>query len=124
MRSDQQLDRVRRICLALPEASERLSHGMPTFFTGKKVLANFADNHHNDGHLAIWLPAPDGAQAGLIGASPHKFYRPAYVGHRGWVGIELAEIDDDELIHHIHTAWRLVATKRALKAFAEKTSGR
>ena len=113
-----QLERVRAICLALPAASERLSHGEPTWFVGKRVFTMFADNHHNDGHLAVWLPVLAGMQMMLIEAAPEKFYKPPYVGVRGWVGIELAQIDDAELAHHIETAWRLVAPKkvRALRA--------
>ena len=103
------LHRLRHICLALPEVTERLSHGEPTFFVGKKVFAMFANNHHNDGHVAVWLPVPSGAQPMLIDGAPQKFFKPPYVGVRGWVGIELAAIDDDELAHHITTAWRLIA---------------
>lgn len=120
--SEQQLERVRAICLDLPGTEERLSHGEPTFFIGKKVFTMFANNHHNDGHIAVWLPVPEGAQMGLIGASPQKFFRPPYVGHRGWVGIELAEIDTDELTHHIHTAWRLIAPKRLRQAYEQQNS--
>ena len=103
------LQRLRHICLALPGVTERLSHGEPTFFVGKKVFAMFANNHHNDGHVAVWLPVPSGAQPMLIDGAPQKFFKPPYVGVRGWVGIELAAIDDDELAHHITTAWRLIA---------------
>lgn len=110
--SANQLDRVRSICLALPEATERLSHGEPTFFVGKRVFTMFANNHHKDGHIAIWLPVPEGMQMMLIEAAPEKFYKPPYVGVRGWVGIELAAIDDAELAHHIETAWRLIAPKK------------
>ena len=120
--SEQHLQRVRDICLALPETSERLSHGEPTFFAGKKVFTMFANNHHNDGHVAVWIPAPAGAQEGMIEAAPYKFFKPPYVGVRGWVGIELAEIEPEELMHHIHTAWRLIATKRAIKAFEEPSN--
>ncbi|MCB0127070.1 MAG: MmcQ/YjbR family DNA-binding protein [Caldilineaceae bacterium] len=110
--STAQLERVRTICLALPEATERLSHGEPTFFVGKRVFTMFAGNHHNDGHIAVWLPVPEGMQMMLVEAEPQKFYKPPYVGARGWVGIELAAVDDDELAHHIHTAWRLIAPKK------------
>src|SRR5580765_1972494 len=102
--SRKNIDRVRRICLALPETSERLSHGEPTFFVRKKVFAMFSNNHHNDGHVAVLLPAPPGIQKGLIDASPEKFYRPAYVGVRGWVGIELDRISDEELASHVREA--------------------
>jgi len=112
LRSEPHLDRVRAICLALPEATERLSHGEPTFFVGKRVFTMVANNHHNDGHIAVWLPVPVGMQMGLIEAEPQKFYKPPYVGVRGWVGIELAAIDDDELTHHIQSAWRLIAPKK------------
>ncbi len=112
--SNLQLERVRRICLALPETSEKLSHGEPTFFVRKKVFVMFADNHHNDGHIAIWLPVPDGFQTSLIEASPDIYFKPPYVGVRGWVGIELANIKEEDLNFHIQTAWELVAPKRLL----------
>lgn len=107
------MQRVRAICLALPETTERLSHGEPTFFVGKKVFAMGADNHHGDGRIAVWIPVPPGAQSMLIEAAPRKFFKPPYVGVRGWVGIELTEIDTAELAHHLRTAWRLIAPKRA-----------
>lgn len=110
--SEQPLARVRQICLALPATSERLSHGEPTFFVGKKVFAMFANNHHNDGRVAVWLPAPPGIQPMLIEAAPEKFFKPPYVGPRGWVGIELAQISDDELAIHVRNAWGLVAPKK------------
>ncbi|MCE7986895.1 MAG: MmcQ/YjbR family DNA-binding protein [Caldilinea sp. CFX5] len=123
--SAEQLVRVRGICLALPEAMEKLSHGEPTFFVGKKVFAMFANNHHNDGRIAVWLPVPPGMQPMMIEASPEKFFKPPYVGVRGWVGIELAQIDDDELTHHVHTAYRQIAPKKLrllMEATVEKTA--
>lgn len=119
--SEKQIARVRKICLALPETSEKLSHGEPTFFAGKKVFCMFANNHHGDGHIAVWVPAPAGAQAVLIEASPKKFFRPPYVGVKGWVGIELIKARDRELAGHILTAWRLVAPKKAVAAFDHAT---
>ena len=106
------LQRVRRICATLPETTEKLSHGEPTFFIRKKVFAMFSNNHHHDGHIAVLLPAPPGIQALLIENSPEKFYKPPYVGVRGWVGIELGQISDEELASHIRQAWRLVAPKK------------
>ena len=108
----EQLERVRGICLALPAATEKLSHGEPTFFVGKKVFAMFANNHHNDGRVAVWLPVPPGMQPMLIEASPEKFFKPPYVGVRGWVGIHLAQIDEEELTFHLHTAYRQIAPKK------------
>ena len=117
--NEQHLQRVRDICLALPETTERLSHGEPTFFVGKKVFAMFANNHHHDGRIAVWIPVPPGAQSMLIDAAPQKFFKPPYVGVRGWVGIELAEISPEELAHHLRTAWQQIAPKRLLSALGD-----
>ena len=87
--AEEHLHRVRRICAALPGTTERISHGEPTFFTNKKVYVTFANNHHHDGHVAVWIAATPGLQATLIKNDPRKFFRPPYVGVRGWVGIEL-----------------------------------
>jgi hypothetical protein len=95
--SNRQLERVRRICSALPETAERLSHGEPTFFVKGKVFVMFADNHHNDGHVAIWIPVPSGFQEAFIEANPETYFYPPYVGVRGWVGVELARISDQDL---------------------------
>jgi hypothetical protein len=114
--SEKQLQRVRHICLSLPETSEKLSHSEPTFFVHKKVFTMFANNHHNDGHLAVWLPVPVGEQELLIEGSPETFFKPPYVGVRGWVGIELSTINDTELASFIQEAWTLVAPKRLHKS--------
>lgn len=90
--SEEQLQRVRRICGTLPDTTEKLSHGEPTFFVRKKVYVMFANNHHNDGHVAVWIPVPPGMQEMLIHTSPRTFFRPPYVGVKGWVGIELDQI--------------------------------
>ena len=105
------LERVRRICVALPECEERLSHGEPTFFVHKKVFAMFANNHHNDGHVAVWIPAGPGLQAMMIRDAPEIFFKPPYVGARGWIGVELSPIGDEELTDLIRNAWHLVAPK-------------
>lgn len=107
-----QIERVRRICLSLPETWEKISHGEPTWFVGKKVFAMFSNNHHNDGHIAITIPAAIGIQEMLIKKSPKKFYRPPYVGVRGWVGIEVDRVSDKELAGHLQEAWRLIATPK------------
>jgi hypothetical protein len=114
------LQRVRRICLGMPETWEKLSHGEPTFFVGKKVFAMFANNHHNDGRIAVWCPAPIGIQAMLIETEPEKFFKPPYVGVRGWIGIHLDSVRDAELTSHLHQAWRLIATAKIQRAFEEK----
>ncbi|HXD32117.1 MAG TPA: MmcQ/YjbR family DNA-binding protein [Pyrinomonadaceae bacterium] len=106
---EQQIERVRRICMALPETTEKISHGEPTWFVKKKVFAMFSNNHHNDGHVAVVAPAPLGVQAALIEASPKKFYKPPYVGGRGWIGIEVPRVSDKELTFHLREAWLLIA---------------
>ena len=111
---NKQLERVRRICLALPETSERLSHGEPTFFVHKKVFVMFANNHHEDGRIAVWLPVPSGFQTDLIETAPAIYFKPPYVGVRGWVGIDLDQIGEDDLRFMIQTAWELIAPKRLL----------
>ncbi len=110
-KGEEHIERVRRICLALPGATEKLSHGEPTFFV-KKVFAMCSNNHHHDGHIAVVIPAAIGIQEMLIKTSPKKFYRPPYVGVSGWVGIELPRVSDKELTLHLHEAWRLIAPKK------------
>ena len=109
-----QLDRVRRICATMPSALEKLSHGAPTFFVEKDkgVFAMFMDNHHQDGHLAVWLPAPSGLQTALIGDAPATYFKPPYVGSSGWIGIELDQIGDETLQIHMREAWELAASKK------------
>jgi hypothetical protein len=109
---EEHLARVRRICLALPGTTEKLSHGEPTFFVRKKVYTMFANNHHNDGHVAVWIPAEPGLQELLVHTSPEKYFRPPYVGVKGWVGVELDAVSDEELSLHIHDAWQSIGRKR------------
>lgn len=111
-----QIERVRRICLALPETWEKISHGEPTWFVGKKVFAMFSNNHHDDGHVAVTVPAAIGIQEMLIKKAPNKFYSPPYVGCRGWIGIEVDRVSDKELALHIHEAWMLIAPKKLTAA--------
>ena len=118
------LERLRRICSRLPETTEKLSHGEPTFFVKDKVFVMFADNHHNDGHIAVWLPVPSGFQNTLIESAPEIFFKPPYVGVRGWVGIELDRINDQDLTYHIEVAWELIAPKRLLSRVRTKDSSK
>jgi hypothetical protein len=115
------IERVRRICLALPDATERLSHGEPTFFvSGKKVFVMCADHHHDD-RLAIWCSAPEGFQRVLVEAAPERFFVPPYVGHRGWIGVRLdVEVDWDEVATIVEGAYRTVAPKRLVAALNKR----
>ena len=109
-----ELVRLRAVCLALPEVSERLSHGSPAWFVrGKKTVATFADDHHGDGRLAFWCPAPPGVQEAMVAEEPERFFRPAYVGPSGWLGVRLDRDPDwDEITGIIEDAYRKVAPKR------------
>ena len=109
-----QLQRVRQICATMPSCSEKLSHGTPTFFVEKDkgVFTMFADNHHEDGRLAVWLPAPEGLQAVLIDEAPATYFKPPYVGTSGWIGIQLDQIRDEALEIHVRKAWELAARKK------------
>jgi hypothetical protein len=109
---EEHVRRVRRLCAALPQTSEKLSHGEPTFFVGGKVYVMFANDHHGDGHIAVWIPVPPGLQATLLKTEPAKFFMPPYVGVKGWVGIELDAVSDEELAEYICGAWRLIAPKK------------
>ena len=105
------LARVRAACLALPETTERLSHGAPSFFVrDRSTFVMFHDDHHGDGRLAIWCAAPDGVQGLLVEQEPDRFFRPPYVGHRGWLGVRLdVDPDGDELAVIIEDAYRRIA---------------
>jgi uncharacterized protein YdhG (YjbR/CyaY superfamily) len=106
-----QLERIRRMGAALPSSFEKESHGTPTFFVEKDkgVYLMFADNHHEDGHLAAWLPVPPGHQSALIEDAPETYFNPPYVGSSGWVGINLEQINDQALEIHVRKAWELSA---------------
>jgi hypothetical protein len=123
--SDVILARLREVCLALPEVTERLSHGSPTWFVrGKKTVATYVDSHHGDGRLAIWCPAPPGVQGTLVTDEPDRFFVPAYVGHRGWLGVRLdRDLDWDEVAGIVEDAYRMVAPKKLVKELDELEPG-
>jgi hypothetical protein len=116
------LDRIRRVCLALPETSERLSHGAPTFFVrGKRPFVMVLTNHHGDGRFAIWCAAQDGAQEMLVEADSERFFRPPYVGHRGWLGVRLDRgIHWDELAGILEDAYAEVAPPKLVAAARDR----
>jgi hypothetical protein len=109
---DDLLERLRTLCLSMPEATERLSHGEPTWFVrGKKTFVTYADHHHDD-RLAFWCAAPDGVQAEMVSAEPDRFFVPPYVGARGWLGVRL-DISTDwaEIAEIVREAYRHVAPR-------------
>jgi hypothetical protein len=108
------LERVRTLCLALPETSERLSHGQPTFFIrDKKSFVMYLDDHHGDGRLALWCAAPEG----MVEAAPEHYFRPPYVGHRGWLGVRLdRDLEWNEIAGVIENAYVTVAPRSLIEA--------
>jgi hypothetical protein len=103
--------RLRAITAGLPEVTERLSHGAVTFFVrGKRTVAYLTDDHHGDGRLAVICAAPPGVQAELVETEPERFFRPPYVGHRGWVGLRVdVDPDWDEVAALVAQSYRCVA---------------
>jgi hypothetical protein len=112
------LAKLREICLALPETSERLSHGAPSFFVReKRAFLMVLTNHHGDGRFAIWCAAPAGMQKMLVEADPERFFVPPYVGHRGWLGVRLDRgLDWNELAGIAEDAYAEVAPARLVEA--------
>ena len=114
------LDRLREIILALPETREKLSHGTPTFWGGKKTFASYHPGGYDEGREGVWIKAPEGAQEALIAADPEKFYRPKYVGPSGWVGVRLVgDVDWDEIRSLLLQGYKTVAPKRAIAQLDE-----
>lgn len=103
-------DRVRAICVALGGVEERLSHGEAAWFARGRSFATMADHHHGV-RLAVWIAASAGRQESLVETDPRRFFRPLYVGHRGWVGayLDVIGVDWDELAGLLADARRLVA---------------
>jgi hypothetical protein len=120
----QALDTVREICLGQPEASERPSHGEPTFFVGgKRSFATVWDNHHGDGRHALICAAPAGMQTVLVEADPERFFVPPYVGHRGWIGVRLDRgFHRDEIAGILEDAYAEVAPPKLVEAATRRTS--
>lgn len=115
---------LRAICMGFPEATERLSHGEPTWFVrDKKVFVTFDDHHHGAEHVAMVCPAPPGVQLTLVEEEPRRFFVPPYVGHRGWIGVRLdIEVDWAEVAGIVDDAYRLVAPKTLVKQLDQPSS--
>jgi hypothetical protein len=106
--------RVRAICMALPEVTERPSHGTPTWFIRDKTTfaTIWPDGHHQADFAQLWCAAPVGVAQELIASAPAVYFYPAYVGHRGWVGVRFGtELDWTELAEVLHDAYRTIAPK-------------
>jgi len=108
------LERARRACLALPEATEQEAWGEATFRVRNKVFAMFAGagNHHGAGHDSLWCAAPLGVQEILVRSEPEKFFTPPYVGTKGWFGVRLDAVDDEELRSLVVQSYCMIAPKK------------
>ncbi len=117
------LARLRELCVALPETSERLSHGAPTFFVrGKRAFLMVLTDHHGDGRFAVWCAAPEGLQQMLVEADPERFFVPPYVGHRGWLGVRLdGDVHWDELAGILEDAYAEVAPTKLVDAARQQS---
>ena len=113
-KDERALQRLRAICMALPEAVEKISHGEPTWFAGKgKVFAMFDNHHHGAEHIAVGLPQPFGAQEALIDEDADRFFRPPYVGPSGWIGMILDDGPDWQSVATlVRDAYLHVATRK------------
>ena len=104
------IERLRAICLALPEAAERQAWGDPTFRVRDKI---FAMEKRGDGRISLWCKAPLGSQEILVGADPELFFVPPYVGSKGWIGVRLDRNPDwEEVAEVVKRSYRLIAPKR------------
>src|SRR5918993_2990498 len=106
------LPRLRKLCLALPEAYEKVSHGEPTFWAGKKMFASFADaaNHHGNGRYGVWVKSTHVTQDMLVARWPDRYFVPPYVGVSGWVGMFLDPSTDwNAVAERLRDGYRLVA---------------
>ena len=113
---DEILHHLREACLGLPSATEKLSHGAPSFFINdKKCFAMFVGKHHKDQRLSLWCAAPPGVQSEMIDEAPDQFFSPPYVGGRGWLGVRLDQDPDwDEIANILLDAYRCIAPKKLL----------
>jgi hypothetical protein len=112
---DDMLTRLRAICTAFPAVTERPSHGAPTWFVRGKAsfLTLWADGHHDNEFPHLWCAASPGTQEEFIAANPMAFFRPPYVGHRGWLGVRLDRgVSWEELSEIAEDAYRVVAPKQ------------
>ena len=119
---DDRLLRVVKICRSLPEARHEQHAQHATFLVHDKVFAYYLNNHHGDGIVGIACKVLEGDNEALIAAQPEKFYMPAYVGPRGWVGLRLdvGKPDWQEVAELVLTSYKMLAPSRqALQAKAD-----
>jgi len=104
------IERLRKICLALPEATEKEAWSEPTWRVKGKMFAQMDDYHHGSPHCAVWLPSTIEVQEALCAADPERFFRPPYVGHKGWIAVVLDTGPDWKVVAElVRDAYRRVA---------------
>ncbi len=124
MPGEDQEGRVRAICMEMPGVTERLSHGSPGFFAGRQFVMLWPDGHHDHEFPHLWCAAPPGAQETLVEAAPNRFFRPPYVGSRGWLGVRLdGPVDWAEVEMVCEDAFREIAPRK-LVAQLDRAPGR
>lgn len=106
--------RLRKICLALPEATEKVAWGEPTWRAGTgKLFAQLDTYHHRSDQVAVWLPAREGLQDELVAEDPVQFFVPPYVGGKGWIGVRIDRQPDWQVVAGlVADAYRQVAAPR------------
>ncbi len=110
------LEWLREICLALPEATERETWGEQTFRVREKIFAMY-------GGEQMSCKAPPGAQETLVGSNPERFFRPAYVGSKGWIGVRFDDDTDwDEVAFLVRQSYEITAPKRLLREWAGRAA--
>ena len=114
--------RLRRVCMALPDVTEKIAWGEPTWRAGK-IFAQMDTHHHGADHVAVWLPARPGVQEELVADDPARYFRPPYVGHKGWIGVRIDGTPDwNAVASLVGDAYRLVASpRRRARLDAERT---
>src|SRR6185503_6936046 len=122
------IDRLRAVCLALPETTEKIAWGEPTWRVKGRLFAQFDDHHHGAEHLAVWLPAAIGVQELVVKSDPERFFVPPYVGPRGWIGVRIDGRPDWRLVTRlVRDAYEQVSaasSPRARRAAPSPRGGR
>jgi hypothetical protein len=120
-------DQLQAICLAFPETTERPSHGAPTWFVRDKraFVTLWEHGHHDNDFPHLWVAAPPGTQEELLRVGPERFFRPPYVGHRGWVGVRLdVSVDWTEIAELCTDAYRTVAPPSLIARLVAESTDR
>jgi predicted DNA-binding protein (MmcQ/YjbR family) len=113
MAEDRRLTRLTKLCLELPDTSRELQGSHAAFRAGKKVFAYFLNNHHGDGIVSVCVKVFPGENTSLVASQPDRFYPPAYIAHRGWVGLRLDQkaVDWEEVAEFLKASHMITTAK-------------